>query len=115
MTTINLCKRAWGWEGYIYWDDGTPTEFRFSQEKEPTKEQLNGIIQYHIDRLNAIAYAEANPPEPTEEELQVQRDEIQAKIDEMQTQIETIDAKITMIRKPPDPIKEPVEGLKVGG
>jgi hypothetical protein len=114
----NLCKRPWGWEGYIYWDDeNPPTEFRFSQEEQPTEEQLNTIVQYHIDRFQTIADAESNPPELTEEELQASRDELQAQLDEVQAKIDIIDTKITVIRKPPDPIKNPIgliEDIKVG-
>jgi hypothetical protein len=51
----NLCKRKWGWEGYLYPDDGSaPVEFRFAQEKEPTKAQIDNIIAYHTERLTFI-------------------------------------------------------------
>jgi hypothetical protein len=50
----NLCKRKWGWEFYIYFDDTPPIEARLSQEKEPTKAQIDSIIAYHTERLTFI-------------------------------------------------------------
>ena len=63
-TINNLCKRSYGWEGYIDWKgtvfEGTPpTEFRFSQELQPTDEQIQTIIQYHIQRLTDIKNQES--------------------------------------------------------
>jgi hypothetical protein len=62
-TINNLCKRPWGWEGYIDWAntifEGTPpTEFRLPQESQPTDEQIKAIIEYHIERLTNIANQE---------------------------------------------------------
>lgn len=63
MSINNLVLRPWGWEGYIDWTgsqfNGTPpTEFRFYQEDQPTDEQIQTIIQYHIQRFEDIANQE---------------------------------------------------------
>jgi uncharacterized protein YciI len=125
----NLCKRSYGWEGYLYCIDDkeiSPIEFRFQQEKQPTQDQIDNVIKYHIERIDNIRLQESlivegpiDDPiitpkekpieETTEEELVAEKESLEKRLSDITT---AISVKV----KPIDPIKEePIEEvIKVG-